>query len=162
MSALASNIGHLPSRQSVPLFVRKPEVITASDLVCFTLNERTFLSRPGTSEKGPSADQEHWALDAGLGQTRLVGCDFGTEAKISQGAARALNAGTSAFGATAAGFCGGGCDRIEGQRLGSDAITSPASASSRQGETVNGSKSAHWVTQRYMAFGSLDSEIANP
>ncbi|MEA3071025.1 MAG: haloacetate dehalogenase [Alphaproteobacteria bacterium] len=74
----------------------------------------------------------------------------------------ALNSGTGAFGATAAGFCGGGCDRIEGQRLGSDAITSPASASSRQGETVNGSKSAHWVTQRYMAFGSLDSEIANP
>jgi hypothetical protein len=33
---------------------------------------------------------------------------------------------------------GGDSDRIEGQRLGSDAITSPASASSRQGVTVNG------------------------
>src|SRR6478736_4167745 len=52
--------------------------------------------------------------------------------------------------------------RDEGQRLGSDAITSPASASSRQGVTVNGSRSAHWAVQRYIAFGSVDSEIANP
>jgi hypothetical protein len=52
------------------------------------LNERMFLSRLGTSEKGPSADQEHRALDAGLGQTRLVGCDFGTEAKVSLGRPR--------------------------------------------------------------------------
>src|SRR5712672_339050 len=64
--------------------------------------------------------------------------------------------------ATAAEPGGGGSDRIEGQRLGSDAITSPASASSRQGVTVNGSRSAHWAVQRYNAFGSVDSEIANP
>ena len=64
--------------------------------------------------------------------------------------------------ATAAEPGGGGCDRIEGQCLGSDAITSPASASSRQGVTVNGSRSDHSATQRYMAFGSFDSEIANP
>src|SRR5712692_5128560 len=55
--------------------------------------------------------------------------------------------------ATAAEPGGGGSDRIEGQRLGSDAITSPASASSMQGVTVNGSRSDNWATQRYMAFG---------
>ncbi len=51
---------------------------------------------------------------------------------------------------------------FEGQRLGSEAITSPASASSKHGVTVNGRRSAHWATHRYMAFGSVDSEIANP
>src|SRR5260370_8507712 len=51
---------------------------------------------------------------------------------------------------------------FEGQRLGSEAITSPASASSRHGVTVNGRRSAHWATHRYMAFGSVDSENANP
>src|SRR5258708_29955620 len=56
--------------------------------------------------------------------------------------------------ATAAELGGGGSDRIEGQRLGRDAITSPASASSRQGVTVNGSRSDHCATQRYKAFGS--------
>jgi hypothetical protein len=102
----------------------------------------THLSALGVRQIAQSARPFSPAMNA-LGQKRRF--DW---RPVTSGLPRSTDILSLLRHATAAEPGGGGSGRIEGQRLGSDAITSPASASSRQGVTVNGSRSDHWATQR--------------